>query len=202
MTRNGIRSGEQRLAHRDDWRRLCRSRLWRLLCGAGQRGRRGRGGRGQARQPARGRHPHLRARLATAGSRQRPHRPPDLRRRHRRRGGRRGRGVHCRGHAHPPGRRPCRLVLRVRRRRAGGARADRLHGHRHQIDRAGWHRPPYQGDPGQRAPGPHGRRGLEPGIPARGQRHPRLHAAGPRGDRRGDRPGRARCCASSTARST
>ena len=46
------------------------------------------------------------------------------------------------------------------------------------------------------------RRRVQPRIPARRQRHRRLHAPGPRGDRRREPSARARCCASSTGRST
>ena len=43
-------------------------------------------------------------------------------------------------------RRPCRPHLRLCRRRAGGARAHRLCGDRHQVHRPGRHRPPHRGD--------------------------------------------------------
>ena len=56
-------------------------------------------------------------------------------------GGRGGPGVPRRRHADAPRRRPCRPVVRVRRRRGDRAASVRLHRHHHQVDRAGRHQP-------------------------------------------------------------
>ena len=128
-------------------------------------------------------------------------RPAGLHRRSRRRGARCRGGVHRRRHADAARRRPRRPDLCLCRRRAGGARADRLRGDRHQIDRAGRHQPAHRGDRPHHPAGPGLRRGLQSGVPARGQRDRRLHAAGPRGDRRRERPRARGAAAGSIARS-
>ena len=155
----------------------------------------------QARRAARGPHADLRTGPRTAGGRERRRRTAVL---HRRPGRRRSPGAEAVfiavGTPDPPRRRPRRPDLCLCRRRAGGARADRLCRDRHQIDRPRRHRPPHR----TRSSAPRGPtwNSTSPPtrIPARGQRDRRLHA--PRPGRRSapKANARARCCAGSIAR--
>ena len=147
-----------------------------------------------------GRDPDLRARARRAGGVQRQgqaagfhHRPDRAGRGSRRR-------LHRGRHAVAARRWPCRPDLRLRRRARDRRCAVRLHGGRHQIDRAGRHR--RRG----RAADPRGqsvgrRRGcLQSGIPARGRRDPRLQIPRSHRGRHLGRTRRARCSATSTGR--
>ena len=91
---------------------------------------------------------------------------------------RRGR-VHRGRHPLPARRRPCRPVLRLPGRPRDRRRHGRLHGGGDQVDRAGRHRRRGRAHH-PRGPARRGfRRGVEPGIPARGRGHRRLQAPGP-----------------------
>ena len=163
-----IRTEKKQHAHRDDWHRLCRSGVGRLLRRVRRRGGRGRQQPGQDRLPAQGLDPDLRARARRHGRPPRRRRPAELHDRHEAGGAERRRGVHRGRHAVPARRRPCRPHLSVRRRRGDRAQPDRRCGGGHQVDRAGRHRSPPAAAVRQAAPRSFDRGRLEPRVPARG----------------------------------
>ena len=178
-------------ARRDDRRGVCRPGVGRLLCRFRRTGL-----TCVDKDPAkiealrRGEMPIFEPGLPRAGREERARAPPVLHDRPAaaRAGGRRG--LHRRRHAVPPRRRPCRPLLRLcSAAREIAGRHRRLHGGRHQVDRAGRHRRRGRADHPRGAARCRLRRRLEPGIPARRRGDRRLQAPGP--DRHRHR-GRAR----------
>ena len=146
--------------------------------------------------------PIYRARPRPARRQQRRRQAPLLHHRSCRRRQSRRRGVHRRRHALAPRRRPCRSLLCFWRGRGDRTRARRLYRRRHQIDRAGRHRPQGRGYHPQDPARCEFRRRVEPRIPARRLGDRRLHASRSRRHRRRDRTRASRDEASSTVRSS